>query len=199
MWRRWLKTMRRLRLSTLMLLIIILGMAVALVHQQQREARLQSALRSARNANEEAIRVALDQPFDATLVKATAPGGLIGIVALDQPFDATLVTATAPGGLIGIVALDQPFDAKRIPGPTLALLLREIKRVTRNGVLPDGIPIYVDPIGLQEAGVTMNSPVTVSSKDVPIRKALADALGQLKLCYVVKDGWMLITSKESPL
>jgi hypothetical protein len=176
MWRRWLKTMRRLRLSTLMLLIIILGMAVALVHQQQREARLQSALRSARNANEEAIRVALDQPFDATLV-----------------------TATAPGGLIGIVALDQPFGAKRIPGPTLALLLREIKRETRNGVLPDGIPIYVDPIGLQEAGVTMNSPVTVSSKDVPIRKALADALGQLKLCYVVKDGWMLITSKESPL
>jgi hypothetical protein len=151
MWRRWLKTKRRLRLSTLMLLIIIFGMAVALVLQQQREARLRSALRSARNANEEAIRV----------------------------------------------ALDQPFDAKLIPGPTLALLLQEIKRVTRNGVLWDGIPIFVDPIGLQEAGRTMNSPVTVSSKAVPIRKALEDALGQLKLDYVVKDGWMLITSKES--
>ena len=176
MWRRWLKTKRRLRLSTLMLLIIIFGMAVTLVLQQQREARLRSALRSASNANEEAIQVALDQPFDAKLIKATPTGGTLGIVALDQP-----------------------FDAKLIPRPTLALLLQEIKRVTRNGVLWDGIPIVVDPIGLQEAGRTMNSPVTVSSKAVPIRKALKDALGQLKLLYTVKDGWLLITSDVSAL
>ena len=152
MWRRWLKTKMRLRLSTLILLIIIFGMAVTLVLQQQREARLRSALRSARNA------------------------------ASDKAI---------------LMALDQPFDAKLIPRPTLALLLQEIKRVTRNGVLWDGIPIFVDPIGLQEAGVTMNSPVTVSSKAVTIRKALQDALGQLKLVYTVKDGWMMITSKVS--
>ena len=152
MWRRWLKTKMRLRLSTLILLIIIFGMAVTLVLQQQREARLRSALRSARNA------------------------------ASDKAI---------------LMALDQPFDAKLIPRPTLALLLKEINRVTANGMLWDGIPIYVDPIGLQEAGVTMNSPVTVSSKAVPIRKALQDALGQLKLVYTVKDGLMMITSKES--
>ena len=159
MWRRWLKTKMRLRLSTLILLIIIFGMAVTLVLQQQMEARLRSALRSARNA------------------------------ASDKAI---------------LMALDQPFDAKLIPRPTLALLLQEIKRVTSNGWvvtsnggLWDGIPIYVDRIGLQEAGVTMNSPVTVSSKAVTIRKALQDALGQLKLFYTVKDGWMLITAKES--
>ena len=161
MWRRWLKTKMRLRLSTLILLIIIFGMAVTLVLQQQREARLRSALRSARNA------------------------------ASDKAI---------------LMALDQPFDAKLIPRPTLALLLQEIKRVTSNGDLWevtsngglwDGIPIYVDRIGLQEAGVTMNSPVTVSSKAVTIRKALQDALGQLKLVYFVKDGFMMITSKES--
>ena len=166
MWRRWLKTKMRLRLSTLILLIIIFGMAVTLVLQQQREARLRSALRSARNA------------------------------ASDKAI---------------LMALDQPFDAKLIPRPTLALLLQEVKRVTSNGWavnsngwvvtsnggLWDGIPIYVDRIGLQEAGVTMNSPVTVSSKAVTIRKALQDALGQLKLVYTVKDGFMMITSKES--
>jgi hypothetical protein len=69
--------------------------------------------------------------------------------------------------------------------------------VTTSGVLWDGIPIFVDPIGLQESGRTMNSPVTVSLKGVPIRKALEVALGQLKLCYCVKDGFLLITSKES--
>jgi hypothetical protein len=154
MWRRWLKTKMRLRLSTLILLIIIFGMAVTLVLQQQREARLRSALRSARNA------------------------------ASDKAI---------------LMALDQPFDAKLIPRPTLALLLQEIKRVTTNGVLWDGIPFFVDPIGLQEAGRTMNSPVTVSSKGVPIRKALEDALGQPKLDYFVRDGFLLITSKESAL
>jgi hypothetical protein len=117
---------------------------------------------------------------------------------------------------MGSSALDQTATTlftglvRDIPRPTLALLLREIKqvtrngeikRVTRNGVLWDGIPFFVDPIGLQEAGVTMNSPVTVSSKAVPIRKALEDALCQLKLEYFVKDedGFLLITSKESAL
>src|SRR5262249_1940215 len=126
MWRRWLKTKMRLQLSTLILSIIIFGMAITLVLQQQREARLRSALRSARNA------------------------------ASDKAI---------------LMALDQAFDAKLIPRPTLALLLQEIKRVTSNGGLSeltsgwvvisngglwDGIPIYVDRIGLQEAGVTMN-------------------------------------------
>jgi hypothetical protein len=52
MWRRYLKTKVRLRLRTLILLIIIFGMAVALVLQNKREARLRSALRSARSLND---------------------------------------------------------------------------------------------------------------------------------------------------
>jgi hypothetical protein len=151
MWRNWLKARGRLRLSTLILLIIIFGMAVTLILQQRREARLRSALRSARNANEEAIRV----------------------------------------------ALNQPLDLKLIPKLTLALLLTEIKRVTRNGVLWDVIPFFVDPIGMQEAERSMNSPVTVSSQSVPIKEALDEALSQLKLDYVVRDGFLWITSKES--
>ena len=156
MWRRWLKTKVRLRLSTLILLIIIFGMAVALILQQRREARLRSALRSARSLNDEAIRVALNRPFEARFL-ARNP----------------LASAT----------LDQ--------------LLTEIKRLTRNGVLWNGVPIYVDPIGLQEAGVAMASSVTVSSKAMPIKEALEEALGQLKLDYVVRDGFLCISSKES--
>ena len=55
----------------------------------------------------------------------------------------------------------------------------------------------MDPIGLQEAGVTMASSVTVSSKAMPIKEALEEALGQLKLDYVVRDGFLCISSKES--
>src|SRR6266481_3150342 len=63
MWQPWLKISWRLRLSTVILLTIILGMSLALVIQQRREARLRSALRAARSLNDEAIRVALDRPF----------------------------------------------------------------------------------------------------------------------------------------
>jgi hypothetical protein len=156
MWRRWLKTKVRLRLSTLILSIIIFGMAVALVLQQQREARLRSALRSARSLNDEAIRSALNRPFAARFL------------------------ARNP-----------------LASPTLDQLLTEIKRLTRNGVLWNGVPIYVDPSGLREAGVTMNSSVTVSSKAMPIKQALAEALAQLKLDYVVRDGYLRISSTEA--
>jgi hypothetical protein len=156
MWRRWLKSKVRLRLSTLILLIIVFGMAVALVLHQKREARLQSALRSARSLNDEAIRVALNRPFEAKFL------------------------ARNP-----------------LASPTLDELLTEIKRLTRNGVLWNGVPIYVDPIGLQEAGVTMASSLTMSSKAMPIKEALEKSLRQLKLDYVVRDEFLFISSKES--
>src|SRR5262245_18048167 len=147
MWRRLLKTKVRLRLSTLILLIIIFGMAVVLVLQQQKEARLRSALRSARSLNDEAIRVALKRPFEAKFL------------------------ARNP-----------------LASPTLEQLLTEIKPRTRNGVLWNGDPIYVHPIGLREVGVTMAPSVRISSKPMQIKEALEEALGQLKLDYVVRDG-----------
>ena len=54
----------RLRLSTLLLLLVIVGLAITVMMQQQREARLLSAPRTARDVNDEAIRVALDQAVD---------------------------------------------------------------------------------------------------------------------------------------
>lgn len=54
----------RLRLSTLLLLLVIVGLGITVMMEQQRVARLLSALRSARDVNDEAIRVALDQPVN---------------------------------------------------------------------------------------------------------------------------------------
>jgi hypothetical protein len=99
-------------------------------------------------------------------------------------------------------ALDQPIDWQRATGSqTLMSVLNHIRGKaggTVKGVLWSGIPIYVDPIGLQEAGLSMNSPVTVPpTKEAPARAILERVLPQLKLDYVVKDGFMMITSKES--
>ena len=130
-------------------------MGLTIVIQQRREARLATALRSAQNLNDEAIREALDQPIDW------------------QP-----------------------------AGPqTLSSVLIHIKRRaggTVKGILWNGVPIYVDPVGLQEAEVTMNTPVTVPpTAGAPAKVILERALAQLKLDYVVKDGLLTVTSKEA--
>jgi hypothetical protein len=50
--------------STLLFLLVIVGLAITVMMQQQREARLLTALRAARDVNDEAISVALDQPVN---------------------------------------------------------------------------------------------------------------------------------------
>ncbi|MDX2038013.1 MAG: hypothetical protein SFX72_15300 [Isosphaeraceae bacterium] len=60
--------------------------------------------------------------------------------------------------------------------------------------LPSGIPIYVDPIGLQEAERTLSSPVTIDLEGISLKTALRLILRQLDLTYTVKDGLLTITS-----
>ena len=66
-------------------------------------------------------------------------------------------------------------------------------------MLKSGIPIYVDPIGLQEAEKSMTSPVKRPSpvNRLTLGEQLRNVLGPLGLGYVVKDGFLMVTSKES--
>lgn len=57
-----------------------------------------------------------------------------------------------------------------------------------------GVPIYVDPIGLSEAGATIESTVEVASERRPIKDQLKRSLKPLRLSYYVKDGLLMITS-----
>jgi hypothetical protein len=75
-------------------------------------------------------------------------------------------------------------------------LLKTVRSATQ-GPSDKGIPIYVDPVGLQEAEKTMTSQVNVSGGHQAIGTTLEEALGQLGLAYSVKDGMVTITSKEA--
>lgn len=90
-------------------------------------------------------------------------------------------------------ALDEvvPMDFPE-PAP-LEDVLKYIVAFTRT---PDGreLPIYVDPVGLQEAEKTVHSPVVFDMDDVPLRTSLRLILRQLGLLYVVKDGVVMISS-----
>jgi hypothetical protein len=59
--------------------------------------------------------------------------------------------------------------------------------------LPNGIPIYVDPNGLKQAGATMASTVSLNLEGIPLRTTLRLMLGQLGLIYKVEDGLLYIT------
>lgn len=76
-------------------------------------------------------------------------------------------------------------------------VIKYIKTATTGTGLEQGIPIYVDPVGLSEAEKTMASPVTLNLDGVPLKKSLKLMLSQLDLTYTVKDGLMTITSKDS--
>ncbi len=78
--------------------------------------------------------------------------------------------------------------------------LDSIRKAT-SGADGKGIPIYVDPIGLQEADKTLWSTLRLDLDldGVPLRTSLQLCLKQIDLAYSVKDGLLFITSLESHL
>jgi hypothetical protein len=96
--------------------------------------------------------------------------------------------------------LDQPLALTYGDGAPLEVVLREAKmRSTGRPKLTSGIPIYVDPIGLQEAEKSMSSPVRKPplAEKLTLGAHLKAALDSLDLSYIVQDGFLMITSKES--
>ncbi|MBY0397793.1 MAG: hypothetical protein K2X91_15170, partial [Thermoleophilia bacterium] len=97
----------------------------------------------------------------------------------------------------GILAkLDEPISMNFANETPLEDVLKYIKSATQ-GPNDTGIPIYVDPVGLQEAEQTLTSPVTLDLEGVPLKTTLRLILNQLGLTYTVKDGLMTITSKDA--
>ena len=75
-------------------------------------------------------------------------------------------------------------------------VLKHIKQETAKAGRP-ALPIYIDPIGLQEAERSLNSTVSIEMEGIPLRTSLRLALKQLGMGYKVEDGVLIITSEES--
>jgi hypothetical protein len=71
-----------------------------------------------------------------------------------------------------------------------------LKYIRATALCPDGrgIPIYVDPVGLNEAEKSETSPVQLELEGVPLSTTLRLILRQLGMTYYVKDGLLEITS-----
>jgi hypothetical protein len=92
--------------------------------------------------------------------------------------------------------LDKPIPMKYPDETPWEDMLKDIKSATK-GPNDNGLPIYVDPVGLIEAEKTMTSPIVLDLEGIPLKTSLQLALRQLGLCYYVRDGLLTITSQTS--
>jgi tetratricopeptide (TPR) repeat protein len=95
--------------------------------------------------------------------------------------------------------LGQPIAMKFATETPLEDVKKYIQDATQDETagLPTGIPIYVDPQGLQDADKTMASTISIDLEGIPLKTTLRLLLNQLGMTYTVKDGLLTITSKET--
>lgn len=91
-------------------------------------------------------------------------------------------------------ALDRPLRMPFIHETPLEDVIKYIQSKTQGPGMPEGIPIYVDPLGLQEAEKTTSSTVRIEFDGVPLRIPLRLLLQQLNLVYTIDDGVLTITN-----
>lgn len=91
-------------------------------------------------------------------------------------------------------ALSGPTSVNQPVGTPLDKVLMAIAARTTSPSLPSGVPIFVDPVGLQEARATMSSPITIRDSSSPLSVSLREALKSVKLDHHVSRGLLIITS-----
>ncbi|MDG3006520.1 sigma-70 family RNA polymerase sigma factor [Paludisphaera mucosa] len=114
-----------------------------------------------------------------------------GATPSDHPGGKNLKTAAV------LKKLEEPL-AMNFPNETpLEDVLKYVKQATETPDFPGGIPVYVDPIGLQEADRSSTSPIVLELEGVPLKRTLQLLLRPLGLVYFVEDGMIVITASTS--
>jgi serine/threonine protein kinase len=108
----------------------------------------------------------------------------------EKPSPAADATARTKRALAKLEELIPMSFANRVP---LEDVIDYIRQATTSPDY-DGIPIFTDVRGLQEAGCSLTSTVSINVDGVPLKTTLRLMLEQLGLAYVVKDGVLTISS-----
>jgi hypothetical protein len=92
--------------------------------------------------------------------------------------------------------LEEPISMSFNEETPLEDVLKYIKQASTTQTYA-GIPIYVDPAGLKEAGATTTSVVrNIDLEGVPLKTTLRLLLKQLGLAYCVRDGVLIVSSQQ---
>jgi RNA polymerase sigma factor (sigma-70 family) len=104
-----------------------------------------------------------------------------------------------PRNKVILNALDKPLAMKFTSETPLEDVIKYIRdsTVDKAAGLPEGIPIYVDPQGLQDADKTMASTISIDLEGIALKTTLRLLLNQLGLTYWVREGLLTITSSQT--
>lgn len=83
-------------------------------------------------------------------------------------------------------ALDEPRSVE-FKGQPFSEVISYLQRVV-------GVPIVVDPQALSEAGITNESPITLTTNKIATRTVLKKLFSELNLTYVIRDESIFVTS-----
>jgi hypothetical protein len=137
------------------------------------------------------------------LLAMIAIGILFGIVSQSRreaEIERVLAAYRNPAAEAVIDALESPLAVDWPDGTPLEVVLKRIRtKTTGMPKLKTGVPIYVDPNGLQEAGQTPTSRLRAQPPDATLllRVKLERAFGPLGLACETREGFLMITAKES--
>jgi hypothetical protein len=92
--------------------------------------------------------------------------------------------------------LDEAIPMRFSSDATLEDALKHVESRTKSAEFPRGLPIYLDPTGLHDVGVTTRSKISMDLEGVPLRRTLALLLKQLKLAYTILDGMIYVSSES---
>ncbi len=97
-----------------------------------------------------------------------------------------------------LAKLELPLAMKFATETPLEDVKKYIQDATQDeaGGFPIGIPIYVDPFGLQVADKTMSSTISIDLEGIPLRTTLRLMLHQLQLDYRVVGSLLVISDEE---
>jgi RNA polymerase sigma factor (sigma-70 family) len=94
-----------------------------------------------------------------------------------------------------LARLEEPIPMQFPDETPLEEVLKYIRSATA-GPDGEGIPIYVDPVGLEMINQTMQSPIKMDLKGVPLRQTLKLVAGQLGMFYGIRDGLVTLTGAD---
>lgn len=95
-----------------------------------------------------------------------------------------------------LARLDEPVPMEFPKATPLDVVLEHIKRSAKKGPNDPGLPIYIEPLGLQEVHRNLNGLVTIRGKGSPLKDSLQQVLSQVHLAYCVKDDVLIISSPQ---
>ena len=153
------------------------------------------------NASREATPESSDQgSAEAPKILPTDPEPSLKFLSNDMPAltaeEQEIDTRLGDGSAAVMRALRARVEMHFPEATPLSELVAYVQSVVTTPDFPRTIPVYVDPIGLEEQEVTLESPIQLDLRTIPLRRTLQLALRPLGLSYAVMDGMIVISSPD---